>query len=60
MRGLGNIIFGVIFIIGGGSGQLALVGTNSSGALVALGLGLLGYGGYQAWQGMQEAPPPAE
>ena len=32
-----QIIFGILFIIGGLSGQLALRGTNSSGALVAVG-----------------------
>lgn len=42
-----NIIFGVVFVIGGLSGQLALIGTNSSGALVVVGLLMAGYGVYQ-------------
>lgn len=57
MRGIGNIIFGLIFIVGGASGQLALIGTGSSGALVVVGLGLLLWGGYQAMQGSSEAAP---
>ena len=55
MRGIGNIIFGLIFIVGGASGQLALIGTNSSGLLVVLGVGLLGWGGYQAYSGQAQA-----
>ena len=57
MRGIGNIIFGLIFIVGGGSGQLALIGTNSSGALIVAGIGLLLWGGYQAMQGSAEPAP---
>lgn len=34
---MGNIIFGLIFIVGGLSGHLALIGTNSGGALAAVG-----------------------
>jgi len=41
---MGNIIFGVIFIVGGLSGKLALRGTNSGEALAALGAGLLIWG----------------
>ena len=44
MRGIGNIIVGVIFIIGGLSGQLVLRGTNSSGLLAVLGVGLIIWG----------------
>lgn len=44
---MGNIIIGIIFIIGGASGQLALFGTNSPGALVAVGVGLVGWGIFQ-------------
>ena len=57
MRGIGNIIFGLIFVVGGASGQLALIGTNSSGALVVVGLGLLAWGGYQAMSSQGEAAP---
>jgi hypothetical protein len=44
---MGNIIFGIIFIIGGLSGRLALIGTHSSGALVVVGVGLLLWGLYR-------------
>lgn len=36
-----NIIFGLVGIVGGASGQLALRGTNSSGALIAVGAVML-------------------
>ena len=41
-----KIIMGLIMIIGGLSGKLALVGTNSGGALAAVGIGLLVWGIY--------------
>lgn len=41
---MGNILFGVIFIVGGLSGKLALRGTDSGPALAALGAGLLVWG----------------
>lgn len=37
MRGIVNIIIGIIFIIGGLSGGLVLKGTQSGGALAAVG-----------------------
>jgi hypothetical protein len=55
MRGLGNILFGGIFVVGGLSGQLALIGTNSSGALVVVGLLMGGFGVYQAVSGPGDA-----
>lgn len=42
-----NIIIGLVMIIGGASGKLALRGTNSTGALVAIGVALLGWGIFQ-------------
>ena len=39
-----NIIIGLVMIIGGASGKLALRGTQSSGALVIIGVLLLGWG----------------
>jgi hypothetical protein len=39
-----NIVIGVIFIVGGLSGRLALIGTGSSGAIVVVGVGLVGWG----------------
>lgn len=41
-----NIIIGLVMIIGGATGKLVLAGTQSSGALVVLGVGLLGWGIY--------------
>jgi hypothetical protein len=46
-----NIIIGGIFIAGGLSGQLALRGTNSSNAIVAVGAGLVLWGLVQLVRG---------
>ena len=53
MRGLSNLIFGGIFIVGGASGKLALIGTNSSVALLVVGVAMAGYGGYQMFASRQ-------
>jgi hypothetical protein len=37
MRGIGNMLVGIVFIIGGATGKLALIGTNSSVAIMILG-----------------------
>ena len=42
-----NIIIGLVFIVGGLSGKLALLGTDSGLALAALGVGLVIWGGVQ-------------
>lgn len=42
-----NIIIGLVMIIGGATGKLALIGTQSSKALVVLGVVLLGWGVFQ-------------
>ena len=42
-----NILIGIIFIIGGLSGNLVLRGTDSSELLIVVGVGLLLFGGYQ-------------
>lgn len=42
-----NIIIGVVFIIGGLSGNLALRGTQSGEALAVLGVALVIWGGVQ-------------
>ena len=42
-----NIILGLVMIIGGLTGNLALRGTNSGGALAAVGGLLIAYGVYQ-------------
>ncbi len=47
-RGIGNILVGFVFIVGGLSGKLVLRGTNSSELLVLLGVGLLMWGLYKA------------
>lgn len=39
-----NIIIGLVMIIGGATGKLALRGTHSSGGLVVVGILLLGWG----------------
>ena len=39
-----NIVIGLIFLIGGLSGKLALIGTNSGGAIAVVGAGLLVWG----------------
>jgi hypothetical protein len=39
-----NIIIGIVFIIGGLSGKLALIGTNSGGGLALFGGGLIVWG----------------
>ncbi len=42
-----NIVIGIAMIIGGATGKLALIGTQSSGALVAFGIVLVGWGIFQ-------------
>ena len=54
MRGIGNIIVGIAFIIGGATGKLALIGTNSSVAILILGVALVAWGGWQAVRGKKE------
>ena len=39
-----NIIIGILFIIGGASGEFVLKGTESSSALVVIGIGLVIWG----------------
>lgn len=47
MRGLISIIIGVIFIVGGMSGRLVLIGTHSGPALAAVGVALILLGVYR-------------
>ncbi len=42
-----NLLIGAFFIIGGLSGKMVLVGTNSSGALVVIGIVLCLWGASQ-------------
>ena len=44
MRGVLNIVFGLIMLVGGLSGKLPLIGTNSSVALAAIGAAVLVWG----------------
>jgi hypothetical protein len=37
MRGIVNIIIGIVFIVGGLTGNMALRGTQSGGAIAAVG-----------------------
>ena len=50
MRGFINIALGLVFIGGGLSGRLALIGTNSPEAIAALGLVPLSLGVYQLYR----------
>jgi hypothetical protein len=50
MRGVINIIIGIVFIIGGLSGHLVLLGTGSGIALAVLGLVLVGLGVFRLVQ----------
>jgi hypothetical protein len=47
MRGVINIVIGLVFIVGGLTGKLSMRGTNSGGALAAIGVVLVGLGGYR-------------
>jgi hypothetical protein len=42
-----SIIIGLVFIVGGLSGQLALIGTNSGTALAVVGVLIVGRGIYR-------------
>ena len=50
-----NIIIGIIFIVGGLSGKLSLIGTSSSPAIVVVGAGLVAWGIYQVLQSRRES-----
>jgi len=47
MRGIINIIIGIVFVIGGLTGKLALVGTHSGPGLAVLGGVLILLGVYR-------------
>ena len=55
-----NIVIGVLFVIGGLSGQFALRGTESSGALAVIGAGLIGWGVFQVFRARRSKAPPLE
>ena len=47
---MSRIVFGLVFIVGGLSGKMALRGTDSGGALAVFGVVLLGMGIYSLVQ----------
>lgn len=47
MRGIINIIIGLVFIVGGLTGKLVFIGTESGIILALVGLGLVGLGIYR-------------
>ncbi len=49
-----NIIIGIIFVIGGLTGELALIGTNSSTAITVVGAAMIVWGLVQVVRGRQE------
>ncbi len=49
-----NIVIGIIFVVGGLSGKLVLIGTDSNVAIIVLGVGLLIYGGVQKFGGNRQ------
>lgn len=55
-----NIVIGIVFVVGGLSGQLALRGTNSGEALAAVGAGLAIYGVVQVIKSRQGSGPSNE
>lgn len=44
---MSSVIIGLVFIVGGLSGQLTLIGTNSGTALAVVGVLILGRGIYR-------------
>lgn len=63
MRGIINIIIGIVFVIGGLTGNMALRGTNSGGLLAVVGVGLIILGIFRMAKGSGgggEAPARAK
>ena len=52
MRGIINIIIGLVMVVGGLSGHLAFRGTNSGTALAAVGGVLILLGGFRLFTSM--------
>jgi len=50
-----NIVVGIVFIIGGLTGQMALIFTNSPEALAVVGFLMLAWGVYQVVQQKKQA-----
>ncbi len=51
LRGIGNIVIGLIFVIGGLTGHLALIGTDSGVALAVVGGLMAAFGVYRIMSG---------
>lgn len=45
-----NLVLGLVFLIGGLSGKLALIGTGSTKAMAVAGAAMMAWGGYQLVQ----------
>ena len=58
MRGIVDIIIGIVFLVGGLSGKLVFIGTNSGGLLALLGAGLIVWGIVKMVKG--RGSPPAQ
>ncbi len=61
MRGIIDVIIGLVFVVGGLSGKLAFRGTNSGGLLAVVGGGLIAFGIYkmsQSSRGAEAQLPP--
>lgn len=56
-RGIFNIVLGLVFAIGGFTGKLVLLGTNSGPALGVVGIGLIGLGIWRFAKAREAAPP---
>jgi hypothetical protein len=54
---MSSVIIGLIFIVGGLSGKLALIGTNSGVALAVVGVLLVGRGIYRIRQQKAQQQP---
>jgi hypothetical protein len=47
MRGIINIVIGLVFVVGGLSGGMVLRGTSSGAGLAVLGIVLIGFGTFR-------------
>ncbi|MEZ4235931.1 MAG: hypothetical protein R3F59_07160 [Myxococcota bacterium] len=54
MRGVFNVVLGIVMVIGGLSGKLVLIGTHSGLALAAIGVILIVVGGFRMLSGGRE------
>ncbi|MEW5850629.1 MAG: hypothetical protein AB2A00_17720 [Myxococcota bacterium] len=52
--GVWNLVLGVVFIVGGASGRMVLIGTHSSEALLVAGVAMAGWGAYQMYRARRQ------